>query len=263
MTAVAQVQVPVLMYHEIADITATTSRLAVPPEAFADQMAYLHDAGFTAITAGALSATLAGGAGDVELPSRPVVVSFDDGYGDFYSAALPLLKQYGLTATVFQTTGLVGVEGAAKRMLNWRELAEITEAGIEVGAHTCKHPQLDQLPDHLLREELYASKSLLEDKLGMAVPGLAYPFGYSNEKVRQVAREGGYAYAYAVGNAMTTSSADRYDLPRLTVRRATTMDSFRTMVNGRDTLTMRRDRVLSEAFSVVRRARAVARRTGR
>jgi len=254
MAAVAPLRVPVLMYHEIADITATTSRFAVTPEAFADQVAYLHDAGFTAITAGALAELLAGGAGS--LPERPVVLTFDDGYGDFHNQALPLLKRYGHTATVFQTTGLVGVEGAAKRMMNWRELAEVAEAGVEVGAHTIRHRQLDQLPDEELVEELAVSKSLLEDHLGMAVPGLAYPFGYSNDKVRQTARELGYAYAYAVDNAMTTSEADHFALPRLTVKRTTTIESFRKMVNGQDTLALRRDRALSGAFSVVRRAKA-------
>jgi peptidoglycan/xylan/chitin deacetylase (PgdA/CDA1 family) len=254
MAAVSPLQVPVLMYHEIADTAATASRLAVAPDAFADQLAYLRDAGFNAITAGALSAILAGGAGD--LPERPVVLTFDDGYGDFYGQALPLLKQHGFTGTIFMTTGWIGKEGESKRMLNWRELAEVEQTGIEIGAHTCRHPQLDQLPDGLLREELYVSKSVLEDNLGLKVPGLAYPFGYSSAKVRRVAREIGYAYGYAVGNAMTTSAADTFTLPRLTVRRTTTMDEFRKMVDGQDTLTLRRDRVLTSGFSVVRRARS-------
>jgi peptidoglycan/xylan/chitin deacetylase (PgdA/CDA1 family) len=254
MAAVAPLRVPVLMYHEIAGITATASRFAVTPEAFAEQVAYLHDAGFTTITAGTLAQLLAGGAGS--LPERPVVLSFDDGYGDFHDQALPLLKRYGHTATVFQTTGWVGVEGTAKRMMNWDELAQVAAAGIEVGAHTIRHRQLDRLPDDELVEELAVSKTLLEDHLGVAVPGLAYPFGYSNDKVRRTARELGYAYAYAVDNAMTTSEADQFALPRLTVKRTTTIDSFRKMVNGQDTLALRRDRALSGAFSVVRRAKA-------
>src|ERR1700761_1222294 len=249
MTEVSSLRVPVLMYHEIADAAATASRLAVSPDVFADQVAYLHDAGFTAVTAGAVSAVLADGAG--ELPERAGVLTFDDGYGDFYSQALPVLKAHGFTATLFQTTGWIGKEGEMKRMLNWRELAEVDQAGIEIGAHTCKHPQLDQLPEKELREELSASKSDLEDHLGQKVPGLAYPFGYSNARVRRVAREIGYEYAYSVSNFLTTAAADKFTLPRLTVQRTTTMDDFRKMVNGQDTLTLQRDRVLTAGFTVV------------
>jgi peptidoglycan/xylan/chitin deacetylase (PgdA/CDA1 family) len=254
MTAVSPLRVPVLMYHEIADTSATPDPFAVSPDVFADQLAYLRDAGFNTVTAGALSGIVTDGAGD--LPARPVVLTFDDGYGDFYTQALPLLRQHGFTATVFQTTGWVGKEDEAKRMLNWRELAEAEQAGIEVGAHTCTHPQLDQLPENLMREELYISKSLLEDNLGLKVPGLAYPYGYSSARVRRVARELGYEYAYAVGNSLTTGAADPFALPRLTVQRATSVGEFRKIVNGQDTMTLRRDRLLTKGYSVVRRAKS-------
>lgn len=257
MTAVSPLRVPVLMYHEVADSSATDSPLAVSPNVFADHVSYLHDAGFSTITAGKLAAILSGGAGD--LPERPVVLTFDDGYGDFYAQALPLLKRYGFNATLFQTTGWVGKEDEKKRMLNWRELAECEQAGVEIGAHTCQHPQLDQLPEKEMRDELYVSKSQLEDHLGLKVPGLAYPFGYSNAKVRRVAKELGYDYAYAVGNAMTATGADSFALPRLTVRRSTPMNEFRAMVNGQDTITMRRARLLTSGYSVVRRARSTMR----
>ena len=254
MTAASTHRVPVLMYHEIADAAATSSPLAVAPHVFADQLAYLHDAGFTTITAGELAAFLADGVG--QLPERPVVLTFDDGYGDFYTDALPMMKQHGFTGTLFQTTEWVGKEGEAKRMLNWRELAEMHGTGVEIGAHTVRHPQLDQLPEKDLHDELYISKSVLEDKLGIAVPGLAYPFGYSNRRVREVAAELGYTYAYSVDNALTTEAAGRFTLPRLTVRRTTAMEQFRRMVNGKDTLALRQARVLTRGFSVVRRARS-------
>ncbi len=203
MASATLLKVPVLMYHEIADVTATLSGLAVAPEAFASQLAYLHDAGFTTVTAGALAKILADGAG--ALPERPAVLTFDDGYRDFYCTALPLLKQYGHTATVFQTTGWVGTKLGPRAMLNWRELAELAEAGIEIGAHSHQHPELDRLSGDKLSDELDAPKRMLEDKLGLAVPGVSYPFGLWNAKARRAAREAGYTHAYAVGNAMATS----------------------------------------------------------
>jgi peptidoglycan/xylan/chitin deacetylase (PgdA/CDA1 family) len=254
MAAATSLKVPVLMYHEIADATAAPSGMAVPPEVFADQLAYLHDAGFTAVTAGTLGKILAGGAGPV--PERPVVLTFDDGYGDFYTRALPLLKQYGHTATVFQTTGWVGTEIEPDWwMLNWRQLAELAEAGIEIGAHTHEHPELDRLSGDKLRDELAGPKRMIEDKLGVAAPGLAYPYGLWNAKVRRAVREAGYAYAYAIGNAMVTRGSDPLTLPRLTVDRSTTMEQFAAMVNGHDTLAVRLDRARCKAFSAVRRAK--------
>src|SRR6201996_6046659 len=157
MTAVSPLRVPVLMYHEIADIAATQSPLAVAPDVFANQLSYLRNAGFNTLTAGELAAILADGIG--VLPERPVVLTFDDGYADFYSAALPLLKQNGFTGTIFMTTSGIDKEVAESRMLTWRELAEVQQSGIEIGAHTVKHPQLDQLPEKLVRHELYDSKS--------------------------------------------------------------------------------------------------------
>jgi peptidoglycan/xylan/chitin deacetylase (PgdA/CDA1 family) len=242
------------MYHEILGEAQTSSPLAVAPDVFGRQLAYLHEAGFSTLTAGELAAFLCDGTG--ELPEKPVVLTFDDGYGDFYTEALPAMKQHGFTGTLFQTTGWVGRQDVATRMLNWGELAEIEQAGVEIGAHTVRHPQLDQLSEKDLRDELYASKSALEDHLGLAVPGLAYPYGYSSRRVREVARELGYTYAYSVDNTMTTKAAGRFTFPRLTVRRATTMDGFRDLVNGVDSFGLRGTRMLTKGFTVVRRAKS-------
>lgn len=247
-------RIPVLMYHEIADAATTSSPLAVAPDVFADQMAYLRDAGFNTLTAGELAAFLSDGVG--ELPERPVVLTFDDGYRDLYTHGLPVITRNGFTATLFMTTGGIENGGQETAMLNWHELTELKQAGIEIGAHTVTHPKLDILPEKELREELSVSKSQLEEHLGLAIPGLAYPFGYSNRKVREVARELGYVYAYAVNNALTTDAAEKFTFPRLTVQRTTTMNNFRKMVNGKKTVPLRRDRMISTLSPVVRRARS-------
>lgn len=252
------VRVPVLMYHEIAEASETESRLAVSSGAFAAQLGYLRGAGFTAITAAELSTRLTG---DMrKLPDRPVVLTFDDGYRDFYSRAMPLLERYGFTATLFVTTGWAQDADmrltAAGRMLNWNQITEAAAAGMEIGAHTRRHPPLDQLPRKLVREELYSSKQWLEDMLGLPVPGLAYPFGYSSAEVREVAREAGYGYACVVGNVTASPASDLFALPRLTVRRATAMSAFRRLVDGHTTMRLLEDRALTKGWTVVRRARA-------
>lgn len=99
----ARPHVPILMYHEIASPAETESNLSVSPDQFAAQLQYLHDAGYQTPTFTEAAAALAGGPGS--LPSRSVVLTFDDGYADFHSQALPLLEKFGFTATVFVTTG--------------------------------------------------------------------------------------------------------------------------------------------------------------
>jgi peptidoglycan/xylan/chitin deacetylase (PgdA/CDA1 family) len=252
------------MYHEIAEASETGSRLAVSPATFAAQLGYLRSAGFTAITASELSGRLAGDIG--KLPDRPIVLTFDDGYGDFHSRAMPALDHHGYTATLFVTTGWVQDAdmrlAAAGRMLNRTQLAEVADAGVEIGAHTRRHPQLDQLPRELVREELHSSRQWLESELGLPVPGLAYPYGYSSAKVRAVAREAGYGYACGVGNRMASPASDSVELPRLTVRQDTTLSAFRRLVDGRVTMRLLEDRALTKGWAGVRRVRAMSNAAG-
>jgi peptidoglycan/xylan/chitin deacetylase (PgdA/CDA1 family) len=261
MTAADPPPVPVLMYHEIAPASETASRLAVSPAAFAEQLAYLSGAGFRTVTAGGLAEAAAGGRD--RLPGRAVVLTFDDGFADFHRRALPLLQHYGFTATVFVTTGWVADAGRPAagprpgRMLSWSQITEAASAGIEIGAHSWRHPQLDQLPGAALREELYASKAELEDRLGRPVPGLAYPFGYSSARVRRVARDAGHGYACAVRNTLPAPAPDLLALPRLTVRRATTAQAFQQIAQGQQiTRHYLRDRALTKGYALARRTRA-------
>jgi peptidoglycan/xylan/chitin deacetylase (PgdA/CDA1 family) len=256
-----KIMVPILMYHEIAAREDTTSRLAVSPSSFAAQLKHLHEAGFTTLTFSELVSALADD--PARLPERPVAITFDDGFADFHSEALPLLRHYDFTATVFVTTGWIADAGpraadrSPARMLCWSQIREAAAAGIEIGAHSHRHPQLDQLAPERLHDELATSKALLEDGLGLTIPALAYPFGYSNARVRRVAREIGYTHACAVGNAIAHSTYDEFALPRLTIHRSTAPTAFEDIVHGRKvSLIFLRERSLTKGWALVRRSRA-------
>ena len=254
--------VPILTYHEIsAPPEAAFSRLAVTPQAFAKQLEYLVEHGFTTFTVSAITGALAAGA---PLPERAVVLTFDDGFADFHERALPLLRRYGCTGTLFVTTGWVADVGRCAagrrpgRMLTWSQIAEAAADGIEIGAHSHTHPQLDQLGRKRLHAELTVSRRLLEDALGTPVPGLAYPFGYSNAAVRRAAIEAGYGYACAVGNAMASPQHDPFALPRLVVKASTDEDAFGHAACGQGLSKIyRTDHMLTKGWAVVRRTRAI------
>lgn len=249
--------VPILMYHAVADDpTAATRRLSVAPRALDEQLSFLADNGYTGMTFTALATAFENGAA---LPERPVVLTFDDGYADFATTAWPVLARHGFPATVFVTSGWVDDAGPyaagdpPDRMLTWAQIRELADAGVEIGAHSHSHPQLDQVGAEDLREELDVGRALLQDCLGAPVTSLAYPFGYSSPLVRLAARSAGYRCAAAVRNVIATPSADLFQLPRLTIRRATDATLFAATVTGAQSLW--RDRTLTAGWAVVRHAR--------
>lgn len=255
---------PVLMYHSVsADPPATTRRLSVRPDALAAQLAFLRSEGFATVTFSEVAAAVRNGTAP---PQRTVALTFDDGYADFHDVVLPLLGRYGCTATVFVTTGWLDDAGEWRagrpldRMLSWGQVAEAAAVGVEVGAHSHSHAQLDQIADRALEWELRTGKALLEDRLGRPVPALAYPFGYWSRRVREAARAAGYEAAAAVANTTVRARDDTLALPRLTIRRSTGLDVFRAAVHSRRvTRNFLIDRSLTTGWSVVRRARSTMR----
>ncbi|HUZ54530.1 MAG TPA: polysaccharide deacetylase family protein [Streptosporangiaceae bacterium] len=264
-------RVPVLMYHEITADPVLSRHLAVRPEEFALQLGYLRGGGFSSLHAGEFARLMKGGGRG--LPARPVVLTFDDGFADFYDVALPMLQRYGFTATLYVTTGWIadrdqpggngpaGASGPGTGMLSWSQVEAAAATGIEIGAHTEFHPQLDQLSPSALRRELAGSKSLLEDRLGVPVTGLSYPFGYSNRRVREAAVAVGYQYACAVANRLACTSDDRFALPRLTIGRATRLPGFAQIVRAeRLPPEFLAYRLLTKGWAAVRHARSALNR---
>lgn len=257
--------VPVLMYHSVTETPPrSTRRLSVHPDAFAAQLGMLRRLGFTTATFGEFAAAVSAGR---PLPERSVVLTFDDGYADFHDNALPLLTSHGFTATVFVTTGWLedaGRHAAGEpldRMLSWKKVRGLAQAGIEIGAHSHSHAQLDQIPTPALREELSCTKGLLESEIGMPVHTLAYPYGYSSARVRAEVAASGYRFAAAVANRVNGERVDPLALPRLTVRRSTSPETFERIVRAEDLgRTFALERALSLGWRPVRMARYAANR---
>jgi len=258
------IPVPVLMYHSVSDAPAAGTRaLSVRPAMFAAQLRYLRRQGFSGLTFGELCQRRRSGQ---PLPARPIVLTFDDGYADLIEEAVPIMIEQGFPATVFVTTGWLG--GMARyaagtpldRTLSWGQLAELSSAGVEIAAHSHSHPQLDQISEPRLRVELARSRRLLEDRLGHAVCSLAYPYGYSSKRVRAVAREIGYRQAAVVANAVAPSACDPFRVPRLTIRRSTSLAVFARVVNQqRIRLLYTPAHALTTGWAVVRRTRSALR----
>jgi len=164
---------------------------------------------------------------------RPVVaLTFDDGYRDNATYALPLLQEAGLTATFFLTVGLIegnpDVVGRFARLrgassedvagITWSEAAELLAAGHDVGSHTLGHRVLGRLGRDDAREELARSREALEERLGLPVTLLAYPFGkpgaHFTAATQELARGAGYTLATAAVSRGVRASDSPFAVPR-------------------------------------------------
>ncbi|MER5526645.1 polysaccharide deacetylase family protein [Streptomyces sp. NPDC002677] len=259
----AEAPVPILMYHSVATAPNEATRaLSVAPEAFAEQMALIGDLGLTPVSTADLAAGWRSGG---PLPDRPVLITFDDGYEGVHRHALPVLAKHGFASTLFVSTGWIrgayDTGGGLDAMLDWDQVRELADAGCEIGGHSHTHPQLDQLADDRLREELVRCREIVTEQLGTDPASFAYPYGYSSRRVRQAVRDTGYAQALAVENGLARRRQGPYALHRVTVRRSTDATEFAQLLEGRAIArTFARDRALTKGYAVLRRARQVRRK---
>ena len=190
--------IPILTYHRFAE--SCDSPLCIPRKTFELQMRYLRENDYHVITAEELMAFLEYRQG---LPKKSVLITMDDGYRSVYNIAYPILKEFGYTATLFVYTSFVGV---SKMAITWNQLKEMKADGFMIGSHTIFHSDLTQPkegepePEFMARikEELYGSKKILDQKLAQKTFFLAYPFGYYDQRSILMARKAGYKVAMSV-----------------------------------------------------------------
>ncbi len=173
---------PILMYHAFADKSKQSGRYIVSQKKFEQQMRWLHSNGYRVISFQELNRLRSGG----ELPpEKSIVLTFDDGYKDFFHVAYPVLKQYGFVATVFLVSQRVGKsnswdsagELSDRELLSWDAARSLSKDGLEIGAHTRTHPNLISQSCGQAREEIEGSLHDISNNLDLEPTTFAYPYG--------------------------------------------------------------------------------------
>ena len=221
------------MYHRIACIPG--DRNALPPDKFEEQLTFLARNGYHAITLNDLDAALAK---KKPLPPKPIILTFDDGYKDNITTALPLLQKYKMVATVFPIACWVGKENKWENFnkqltttMDWEELRSWLAAGMEIGAHTSSHPFLTNCDQKQLENELQESKRILEEKLSINIDYLCYPYGAFAAETKKAAKKAGYRMALAIFDHVPLWSLDLLALPRIPIPAKQKMWEFRLKVS--------------------------------
>lgn len=219
--------IPILMYHGISDSPemrrSAYFRTCTVPRVFREQLNFLARNGYKTIGLGEAVRRLEGNTGRAE---RLVVLTFDDGFEDFWSEAFPTLNQFGYTATVFLPTAYIGDTPRkfnGTTCLTWGQIRELGKAGIEFGSHTATHPELTALAPAEVRREVELSKEEIEDRLGSAVESFSYPYAFPEpdrafrQSLRTMLTEAGYENGVSTMVGTADSGSDRLFLERIPV----------------------------------------------
>lgn len=197
--AMARRRSVLVAYHGVAARAPDLDphNLSVTPAAFRTQVELLMGAGFELVTVAELAQRAGGG----RPPAGLAALSFDDGMDNNHSVLLPILQEYGIPATVYVTTGIIGqpnpwlAPGANARMMTEAELADLVAAGIELGAHTVTHPDMSLLDQAGCVREMAESRRVLQDRFDVPALTFAYPFCRYGPDAVAAAREAGFTAA--------------------------------------------------------------------
>ena len=222
-----RVPLPILMYHRIttlpADASTSTKEWATSPASFTAQLDYLSEAGHAVISLDELN-------GYLELrqplPAKPVAITFDDGYVDFYDVAWPALQNHDYTATMFVITGHIGY-GA---FLTWDHLFQLESAGIAIGSHTLDHTGLKGLEANELIQQVEKSKAALDEHLLTPITCLSYPYGSYDAQAITALAGAGYSLGLTINPSPYQVRGQPYRLNRIHAPYDATIDDFAALL---------------------------------
>jgi peptidoglycan/xylan/chitin deacetylase (PgdA/CDA1 family) len=235
-------RLPVLMYHSISDTSEDTTpyyRIATHPAVFAEHMRVLESEGYMGVT-------LSEGLNAIRFPTlrrtrQPVALTFDDGYRDFLTAAVPVLERRGFKATMYLPTGFIGHQRRqfkGRESLTWSEVSALHNAGFEIGSHTVTHPRLVDLTWDEIRTELVASKRAIEQQLSTSVTAFSYPYAFPQQRRRfaerfvELLRSSGYSTGVTTIIGRVGVQDDALCLKRLPVNSCDDSELLRAKLQG-------------------------------
>ncbi len=223
----APVRVPILLYHYVGNNPnpkdLQRNALSISPDKFDAQMNWLSQNGYTPITLDTLWAIFNRQA---QAPAKPIVITIDDGYIDFYTTAAPILRKYGFHSVAFIPTGLIG----GGYYMNWGQIQELQRTGlVSFEAHTVTHAYLPKLSWNQMLAELQNSKNTLSAQIGYPVNFIAYPYGAVNQIVVSAAQKAGFVGG--VGTWFGKASYPSLVLPRIRVSGFWSLETFAARIS--------------------------------
>lgn len=200
--------VMVLNYHKVANEHRS---LSVTLDDFRQHMAWLKEYGYTGITPDELYAFVTEGA---ELPAKPVLITFDDGYKDNYTNAYPIMKEYGFKGTIFVVTSFLG---KYDNYLTWEQAKELLDNGFSIESHTYTHKSMTETSDEEISKELSKSREEIREKLGIEADFMAYPTGTYNLHIAELVKAAGYKGAFTIKYDNVSRDSNVYALERVPI----------------------------------------------
>ncbi len=237
-----RMRIPIVMYHSISNDSCKSVHADFPLETstpvFEAQIRYLYENGYATLsTADAVGLLNCGQSAS----KKYVVLTFDDGFHDFYTNAFPILNKYGFNATVYLPTAYINSRSRpllGKDCLTWTEVKELGKSGVSFGSHTISHSKLENMSDAVLEREIRGSKEIIEENLGTPVRSFAYPYAFPEQdrgfahRLRDLLRAAGYHDGVSKVVGTVQSLEERFFLRRMPVNTRDGIALFEAKLEG-------------------------------